>query len=476
MSCAGSRPSCGSRSPRSATARSRSSSRIRGWCRSSAAKKSVSTGKAGRGGERGVPGCFQFHARGGLPDDRRPRGVFPFFFFVRGRPDTRRIAFSEIAMRYAVIMLSLALLALPAARAQEASQEPPAETAQEEAQEPVQPPTVEERLDELDQKIRVLNRKTEIDKEAAAEKAKTAGQATAGKDGFSVKSADGNFVLKLRGYTHFDGRFFQSDDQRPATDTFTLRRVRPIFEGTVYKIFDFRIMPDFGGGQTVLQDAYIEGRFTPAFRVRAGKFKPPVGLERLQSATEIFFAERSYPTGLVPSRDVGIQVSGDIAGGVANYAVGWFNGVVDGGNTGDVDTEDDKDAAARIFFTPFAKGVGPLKGLGFGVAASQGSTTGTLTAAALPAYRTPGQQTFFSYRTDGTAPNPVIADGGRTRLSPQGYLYVGRFGLLTEYVQSTQEVRRGTEVEELENEAWQVAASWVIHGGDASFRGVAPKQ
>ena len=336
-----------------------------------------------------------------------------------------------------------------------------------EPEETEEPKSVEERLDELDQKIRVLDRKEELDKEQAAEKAKTAGQATAGKDGFTLKSADGAFQLKIRGYTQLDGRFYSGDDERPANDTFLLRRIRPNIEGTLFKIFDFRIMPDFAQGQTVLFDGYLEGRFSPAFKVRAGKFKPPVGLERLQSATDTFFVERAYPTALVPSRDVGIQVSGDLAGGGLNYAVGYFNGVPDGANGGDVDAEDDKDVAARLFFT--------RKGLGLGIAASQGSTTGTLTATGLPGYRTPGQQTFFSYRTDGTAPNTVIADGDRTRLSPQGYLYVGQFGLLAEYVQSAQEVRRGEVVEELENEAWQVAASWVLAGGEPSFRGVNPK-
>ena len=366
-------------------------------------------------------------------------------------------------MRTIGLWLCLALLAGGTAFAQE----PPAEETTEETAEAEEPKSVEERLDELDQKIRVLDRKGELDKEQAAEKAKTAGQATAGKDGFALKSADGNFQLKIRGYTQLDGRFFREDDQRPANDTFLLRRIRPNIEGTVFKIFDFRIMPDFAQGQTTLFDGYLEGRFSPAFKVRAGKFKPPVGLERLQSATDTFFVERAYPTALVPSRDVGIQISGDVAGGGLNYAVGYFNGVPDGVNGGDVDAEDDKDVAARLFFT--------RKGLGIGIAASQGSTTGSLTATGLPAYRTPGQQTFFSYRTDGTAPNTAFADGDRTRLSPQGYLYIGQFGLLAELVQSSQEVRRGTVVEELENEAWQVAASWVLTGGEPSFRGVNPK-
>jgi phosphate-selective porin OprO and OprP len=291
---------------------------------------------------------------------------------------------------------------------------------------------------------------------------------TAGKDGFSIKSADGAYVLKLRGYTHFDGRFYQEDDQRPATDTFLLRRIRPIVEGTVFKIFDFRIMPDFAQGQTVLQDGYLEGRFSPAFRVRAGKFKAPVGLERLQSATDILFIERAFPTALVPNRDLGIQLSGDLAGGGVNWAAGYFNGVPDGGSA-DVDVEDRKDAAARVFFTP-------LKGLGIGIAATQGKQTGTLSAPGLAPYRTPGQQTFFSYRTDGTAAGTVIAGGDRTRLSPQAYLYVGPFGLLTEYVVSSQEVRRADVLEDLENKAWQVAASWVIAGGEPTYKAVSPKQ
>ncbi|HKV09195.1 MAG TPA: porin [Thermoanaerobaculia bacterium] len=294
--------------------------------------------------------------------------------------------------------------------------------------------------------------------------------------GFSLRSADGNFQLRLRGYVQADGRFFLDDEERPGVDTFLLRRVRPIFEGTLWKNFGFRIMPDFGGGQTVLQDAYLDIRFNPAIQLRAGKFKPPVGLERLQSGSELLFVERALPTNLVPNRDVGIQLGGDVATGGLAWAVGVWNGVTDGGS-GDNDTNDGKDVAARLFFTPFAKGNGPLKGLGFGVGASSGTQEGTLAAPGLPAFRTPAQQTFFSYRTDGTAPNTVIADGDRTRVSPQGYFYRGPFGLLAEYAVSEQEVRRADVVESLSHSAWQVAASWVLFGGgEASFKSVTPKK
>jgi phosphate-selective porin OprO and OprP len=313
---------------------------------------------------------------------------------------------------------------------------------------------------------------------AAAAAGPARAQEPAGKttDGFSIKSADNAFVLKLRGYVQFDGRFFSDDRQKPGIDTFTLRRVRPIFEGTVYKIFDFRIMPDFGQGTTTLYDAYMEARFSPYFKVRAGKFKPPVGLERLQSAADTLFVERALPTNLVPNRDLGIQVSGDVNGGVVSYQAGVFNGAVDLGNQADADTNNSKDTEGRIFFQPFLAAGGPLKNLGFGVAATTGIHEGTVTAPGLPSYRTPAQQTFFSYRSDGTAAGTVVANGRHTRFAPQGYFYSGPFGLLAEYVESKQAVTRGAVSADLQHTSWQTAASWVLTGDEASFRGVSPKK
>ncbi|MEA2692743.1 MAG: phosphate-selective porin OprO and OprP [Acidobacteriota bacterium] len=353
-----------------------------------------------------------------------------------------------------------------------ASQNPPAAES---------PQTPEQRIEELDQKVRILERRGEVADEQAAEKAKSAASVTAGRDGFSIRSADNAFQLRLRGYVQLDGRFYQDEHLKRGVDTFILRRARPILEGTVFKIFDFRLMPDFGGGTTVLQDAYVNARFLPGFQVRAGKFKPPVGLERLQSATDILFVERALPTNLVPNRDLGVQLQGDFGGSASNrisYALGVFNGVADAGN-GDLDTNNGKDTAGRIFFTPFAATAGPGKGLGVGIAASTGNQSGTATSAAttgLPSYKTGGQLTFFSYRADGTAAGTTLANGRRQRLSPQAYWYAGPFGLLAEYVRSSQEVSRGAASARIENDAWQAAASYVLFGGETSYRGVDPKQ
>src|SRR5439155_13346768 len=155
---------------------------------------------------------------------------------------------------------------------------------------------------------------------------------TAGKGGFSLTSPDGDFILRFRGYVQEDGRFFLGDKPSGAVDTFLLRRARPMFEGTLYKYFDFRIMPDFGNGLTVIQDAYLDAKFATAVKIRFGKAKAPFGLERLQSATDIEFVERSLANDLVPNRDLGISLFGDVADAKVSYALAVMNGVVDGGS------------------------------------------------------------------------------------------------------------------------------------------------
>src|SRR3954467_8415661 len=173
------------------------------------------------------------------------------------------------------------------------------------------------RVDELDQQVRILSRLREIAADSAAAAAKDRQSATANsKDGFSLKSADGKYTLRFRGYVQSDGRFFVNNEGVPAVDNLLIRRARPILEATVGRYFEFRLMPDFGGTSPAIFDAYWDGKFAPEFTVRAGKFKPPIGLERLQSATDILFAERGLPTNLVPSRDIGLQFSGDISEGL----------------------------------------------------------------------------------------------------------------------------------------------------------------
>ncbi|HEY7636588.1 MAG TPA: porin [Gemmatimonadales bacterium] len=324
--------------------------------------------------------------------------------------------------------------------------------------------------------MRILLRLRELAADSAAAAAKDKVTPTASvKDGFSIKSADGKFAVRLKGLIQTDGRFFLSDNAVPVTNTFFLRRARPILEATVGKYLEFRLQPDFGQGTTVLFDAYSDVRVLPAFSLRVGKFKPPVDLERLQSAGDIVFAERALTTNLAPNRDVGLQLSGDLDSGFVVWQAGVFNGVPDLGN-GDGDVSDAKDFATRVFVQPFK--TGSFRGLGLGMAGSTGTERGSTAAPQLASYRTPGQQSWFRYISSTTTPaSNVFADGVRQRVAPQAYFYRGPLGLHGEYIQSRQRVSRaGFAPVKLKHTAWQATGSYFLTGEKNTFRSAPPNR
>ncbi len=312
--------------------------------------------------------------------------------------------------------------------------------------------------EELDQRIRILERKLELDKEAADKKAKDAGSVSASEKGFVIKKGD--YELKLRGLFHTDARFYVDDDDA-FKDTFLWRRIRPTFEGSLGSLVGFRLTPEFAGDSATVVDAYVDLKFDPAAILRAGKVKGPVGLERLQSGGAIAFIERGFPTELAPNRDIGVQLQGVVLDKTLSYTLGYFNGTADGRDAASQDVDNRKEVAARVFYEP-------VTGIGFGVAGSQGSQFGTAvgTGGVLPQYRTPGQNTFFKYATD------VAANGTHTRISPQAYVYAGPFGLLAEYIESEQAVTLAGVESDIKNDAWQVVTGYVLTGENAGYRGV----
>lgn len=341
-----------------------------------------------------------------------------------------------------------------------------------------------QRLDEAEQRIKVLERKLELQDEATTTAATSAPVVRAQPNRWAIQSADGASFVRLRGVLHVDGRHFEGDGSPATSNTWLLRRVRPIVEGTFANYYDFRFTPDFGGGKAIVQDAYVTARFKPWAQVTVGKFKVPLGLERIQSANDTRFVERAFPTSLVPNRDIGVQLAGNLAGGKLNYNVSYTNGVSDGSSSDsnaspDVDNDAKGDVSARVFFQPFlASDNFALRGLGFGVGGTYVDSTGSSTNTLLPSYRTPGQATFFSYRSATAGTNATFADGERLRWSPQFYYYYSSFGLLGEYAVVSQDVRRVNGVvnrsDTLDNKAWQLQLTWLLTGEEESFTGVTP--
>ena len=284
-------------------------------------------------------------------------------------------------------------------------------------------------------------------------------------NGVTIDFGNGENELQFGGLIQLDGRFAPDDPLHAVTDTLLLRRVRPIFQGRVSRIFEFRIMPDFGNGQALLFDAFFDMKLSDAFRVRMGKDKTPIGLELLNADYAVLFPERSLVTDLVPNRDIGIQAIGRVAGGRISYAGGIFNGVPDG-NNGDITLGSGKDLVGRVAVRPFSAGAAAqLQGLSFAVGGSVGRQT-----AGLPVFRTSAQQIFFSYASAATA------NGRRTRLSPSTSYYYKSIGAFAEYARSSQDVARVDSAARVANQAWGVTGSIVLTGESASERGVDPRR
>ena len=346
----------------------------------------------------------------------------------------------------------------------------------------------QEQIRDLDQKVRILARQRELDQESAAAAAKAQPRIMIGANGFSFGSADSNFVVAIHGLVQADSRTFQKNNNMPGNNSILLRRARPIICGTVFDDFDFAFVPDFGNGTPgnasaaatpSIYDAYLNYRYSPAFQVQAGKFKSPVGLEYLQSDTYTLFNEHSIVTDLVPGRDIGFELHGDIAGGVLSYAAGIFNGVGDARNTSNIGFQDNREFVGRLFVQPFkATSIAALQNFGAGVGGSWGDSSITNTLG-LPAstggsstsagFFTDGQQQFFAYT------NGVVASRTHWRLSPQGSYYYGPLGLFGEYVISDQDVRNGSHLADLQNTAWDISGGWILTGEDAAPTGVTPK-
>ncbi len=330
-----------------------------------------------------------------------------------------------------------------------------------------------QKLSDLEQQVKDKARNDEFKGQEAAEKVKSAPSVSAGANGFLIQSganesgdSTSDFQLRVGADIQTDSRTFMGQSSSPLLDQILLRRVRPTFSGTVFRYVDFFIRPDFGQGSTILYDVYAQLNYFSRANLRVGKFKPPVGLERLQSDDDTNFIERGLPTLLAPSRDIGYQLSGDVVKNRVTYYVGVFNGVADNGLS-DASVSDHRDYAARLFLTPFLPDASnALSGLGVGMGSSFGNDDGI----ALPSYKTFGQNTFFTFASG------VAAAGHRTRLAPQAYYYLGPFGLLAEYTVAEEGFRKGIVRRDISFRAWQAQASYLLTGEKKGFGTLTPRR
>ncbi|GAB6141234.1 porin [Methylosoma difficile] len=339
-------------------------------------------------------------------------------------------------------------------------------------------------LKNMDDKIAVLEKRLDTEKKTADEAAKKAPKIEVSTKGMSYKSADENYKFSLRGYAQSDARFYFGDNDQNFNDNFNIRRVRISFDGTLFKNVDFRIAPDFAGSQARLFDAFIDAHYFSAASLMVGKFRQPVSLERMQSAPNLTFIERSFPAQLAPNRDLGVMLHGAFAypgykvqytpqpvfKEFFSYELGVFNGIRDNQAAQNADGEGDnnKEIAGRLFAHPFMHSGSVLEGLGIGVSGTWGQPNGNT---ALPSLTSNGQQTIVSY-------NPTTrAIGESYRIYPQMYWYWKSFGMMGEYLLSTQTLQNtaGTLRGRQDNEAWHINFSYMLTGENNSFFGIKPE-
>lgn len=299
------------------------------------------------------------------------------------------------------------------------------------------------------------------------------------RNAFVIQSPDERFRLRVGGLVQADGRYFVARPDPPPADQgnqFLLRRARLDLEADAWRIFSVRIQPDFAGGKIVIFDAYADVKLFPELRFRFGKFKVPFGLQRLQPASSLAFAERAFPTEISPNRDLGVQVSGDVADAVFSYAVGVFNGNVDN-STIDAELDDDKEVAARLFLQPFRRThIEPLRGLGFGGAFTYGVRNGGMQSPNVLAIRSFGQAQIFSFAAGTTSLDTTVAAGPRLRWTAQASYYFRRIGLLGEYVSTTYNIQKGASSDRVGLSAWQVEATFLLTRDEAVYTGVVPRR
>jgi phosphate-selective porin OprO/OprP len=284
--------------------------------------------------------------------------------------------------------------------------------------------------------------------------------------------------IKPGGYLQADSRVFATDT---GTHELTVRRLRFKVDGQALRHFRFQTLIDTATSRLQVLNAWIEFSPRPEIGLRFGKDKAQFGIERLQSATDLAFIERAFPTQLAPNRDIGLALRGDIHGGLVHYSAAIVNGVANNAVL-EAETDSEYEYNAHLLIAPFkaSSQLASYGDLAIGGAATFGRTRGTIANPGLTAIRSAGQATIFSYAGGGatdTRETTALADGYRYRLAAHAYYYGGPIGVLAEYVADHEPVLlQGTHTR-LRHSAWQLAASAALTPGDrAGYKSLVPKR
>jgi hypothetical protein len=171
--------------------------------------------------------------------------------------------------------------------------------------------------------------------------------------GFFIESADGAFSLKTQARLQFRYTFTSQEavdpdsmeESRDNDSLFAVQRGRLTFGGNVFgEDLDYKLQADFGRGDVVLKDFYVDYRVAGDALVRFGQFKRPFSRQQITSSGNQELVDRAITDSYYRAgRDAGVMVHDAYEKSPAlEWAVGLFNGtgenVVPGRTDGAPDT------------------------------------------------------------------------------------------------------------------------------------------
>jgi phosphate-selective porin len=275
-------------------------------------------------------------------------------------------------------------------------------------------------------------------------------------EGFFLRSADGNFSMRVGGRASLHTLYQQEGTSQH--DSFFMDRVRFYLEGVLYKYFQYKIEDDFTSSSG-LRDAYLNINYDPRANVQIGQYKIPFSYEELLSKRYTDLVERSAVTlsTVNPSRDIGLMLHGRFSGGLLAYQLAVLNG----SGQNQQDNNSAKDLAARFVLAPFnASQDSLLRGLNFGGAVTFGYEPKSMSIAG----QTPTGFQFFK---------PVNVRGDRLRVGGHLAWLYGPYSLTGEYIYTSEERNRlganGKDLSDFVTQGGYIGGTWLLTGEEKVF-------
>ena len=283
--------------------------------------------------------------------------------------------------------------------------------------------------------------------------------------------------VDLRGRVQFDWRSFDPDVEE---ETFDIRTIRVGLRGNLTRHFDWEIEREIDQATDLEEDVekwrfgqwkdvFINWTTFDAFRVKAGRFKMPFGLEQNTGVSDLDFAYRTRGSvKIAPGRDTGVMAYGELLDGALLYEAGVFD---DDGDNGELEVErfvqeglDLEDLgpslAVRVVGELF-RGLpvhDRLKGAEFGIAYTRSHVPEGLNSLF-------GEEVWgFNYV------DRVYVQGTRQRVGLQAYWSPGPLGFKGEWMRSNEQrlgqSNRNEDLSDFLGTAWYTSATWILTGED----------